>query len=121
MIEEVSQEIIEYLSYNDELRKTRYKDSDKPLEGHCYVATEALYQFLGGRESEYTPCQMTHEGTSHWFLRTPDGDVIDLTRSQFETEPNYDEGKGKGMQNTPSKRCKEVLQHLDELGYSVEY
>jgi hypothetical protein len=32
---------------------------------------------------------MTHERTSSWFLRVPDGDVIDLRRSQFETEANY--------------------------------
>jgi len=68
-ISSISNQIIEYLTDNDTLRKPRFKGSSNPLAGHCYVATEALYTYLGGSESSYTPQYVKHEGTTHWFLK----------------------------------------------------
>lgn len=120
MNNEVAAEIREFLSGNDDMLKDKYNNSDGgELEGHCYVATEAMYQYLGGRESEYQPCQVRHEGVSHWFLRCPNGSIIDLTKSQFDSEPPYEEGRARGMQNTPSSRCQTVLEHLRNNGFEV--
>lgn len=119
MIDTVGNEIIEFLSDNDELLKDEYQNSGGGLEGHCYVATEAIYQYLGGRESDHQPCQLKHEDVSHWFLRCPDGEVIDLTKSQFDSEPPYEKGRCRGMQNTPSNRCQIVLEHLRDSGFEI--
>ena len=110
----VSQQIISYLSHNDTLRKSEFKGSDDPLGGHCYVATEALYHYLGAEESSWTPHYVKHEGTTHWFLKhTQTEEIIDLTVTQFTTKPPYDEGTGCGFQNTPSQRCITVLKDLE--------
>ena len=109
----VSQEIVTYLSNNDELRKPKFKGSEQPLGGHCYVATEALYQYLGAEQSAWTPQYVKHEETTHWFLKHDQtGEIIDLTVTQFETKPPYNEGTGCGFQNSPSKRCVTVLEKL---------
>ena len=53
---------------------------DNPInktEGHCYIATEALYWLLGGSESKYKPFVLSNrvwpeeldEGETHWFLK----------------------------------------------------
>lgn len=92
----------------DDLRKAKYQG--KPgLTGHCYVASEALYHLLGGRESGWVPTFIRHEGEPHWYLRRGQ-QVLDPTASQFKTMPNYAMGIGKGfLTRLPSKRAKIVL------------
>lgn len=94
----------------NDLRIAPWKGSLKPMEGHCYVACEALFALLGGKASGWTPCFIRHEGQPHWFLRHKSGRVLDPTVSQFITCPNYSNGRGKGfLTKEPSKRAKEVL------------
>jgi len=113
-ISSISNQIIEYLTDNDTLRKPRFKGSSNPLAGHCYVATEALYTYLGGSESSYTPQYVKHEGTTHWFLKhDTTNEIIDLTVTQFDTRPPYHNSTGCGFQNTPSTRCQTVLDNID--------
>ena len=106
--------IIDYLSNNNELLKSEYKVAQHPLAGHCYVATETLYHVLGEKESDYTPCHVSHEGTTHWFLRHDgSGEIIDLTADQFNAIPPYKDGKGCGFQKSPSQRTRTVLSYLE--------
>ena len=98
----------------DDLRRPPWQGNPNPMAGHCYVASEAAYHLLGGKEAGLTPHQMHHEGTSHWFLRDKTGQVIDPTASQFKTAPNYDTAVGKGFLtgNKPSKRTRQLLSRI---------
>lgn len=76
----------------------------------CYAASEALYHAAGGKKAGYVPQQILHEGVSHWFLRGPSGEVIDLTASQFKTKVPYDQAKGVGfLTRCASKRARNIL------------
>ncbi len=94
----------------DDLRHPKYRGNPSPYAGHCYVASEAIYHLLGGKKAGYVPQFIRHEGQPHWFLRSPDGRVIDPTRDQFKTPVPYDKGKGKGFLTAqPSKRAARVM------------
>lgn len=97
----------------DDLRKAPYKGSCNPMTGHCYVASEALYHALGGKEAGWTPHNITHEGSPHWFLKHKDGAIIDPTADQFKTPVPYEKARGKGfLTRQPSKRAQEVLRRI---------
>lgn len=82
--------------------------------GKCYVASEAVYHMLGGKASGYTP-MVGHlydpEPFTHWWLRRPDGSVLDVTAEQFGSESfPYHEGRGSGfLTGGPSKRARELM------------
>lgn len=95
----------------DDLRKAPYKGNCNPMTGHCYVASEAMYHALGGKDAGWTPHQITHEGSPHWFLRHKSGAIVDPTADQFKTPVPYDKARGKGfLTKKPSKRAQIVLE-----------
>lgn len=78
--------------------------------GHCYVASEAAYYLLGGKEEGWKPMQMKHLGVSHWFLKHESGYILDLTRNQFKSPLDYSKARGAAfLTKTPSKRAKKLL------------
>lgn len=89
------------------------KPGENPMKGHCYVASEAAYHMLGGKEAGYTPMNIKHEGDSHWYLKHTGEKgtrYIDITESQFNSPVPHAEGKGKGfLTKNPSKRAKDVI------------
>ena len=103
----------------DDLRRSPWKGSSDPVAGHCSVASEAAYHLLGGKAAGYTPMFIRHEGAPHWFLRTPEGKVLDITATQFRTPVPYTQGRGKGFQTPrrdprtgvqlPSKRAQTLI------------
>src|SRR4051794_41072682 len=72
----------------------RYRGGDYEFDGHCYAASEA-YLYLAGEASGLQPMQLSDRGTSHWWLESEKGEIIDLTvgpddgRSDWE----YDDGR----------------------------
>jgi len=90
----------------ENLRKPAYKGNPIPSAGHCYIASELIYHALGGKEAGWTPNVLTHENSTHWFLRHTDGTILDPTSDQFSTPVPYEQGKGCGfLTKQPSKRC----------------
>ena len=78
--------------------------------GKCYMASEALYHLLGGKEAGLTPMVIRHHGLTHWYLRDRDGNYIDLTADQFDDSVDYKSGRGCGfLTKQPSKRTKELM------------
>lgn len=78
--------------------------------GHCYVASEAAYHMLGGKEKGWTPQFIRHVGRAHWYLKHESGQILDLTANQFRTPIDYSEGRGKGfMTKQPCKRTQLLL------------
>lgn len=94
----------------DDLRRAPWKGHPNPLAGHCYVASEAMYHLMGGKDSGLTPQFINHEGSPHWFLKSDSGIVYDLTAGQFETPVPYDQARGCGfLTSKPSKRAQIVI------------
>lgn len=86
--------------------------------GWCYAASEAAYHLLGGKEAGYTPMVASYyidlQRFTHWWLRRPDGTVLDITEGQFPYPFKYSWGKGCGfLTKKPSKRAQEIIDALD--------
>lgn len=93
--------------------KPEYNEASHPYYGHCYVASQVLYHELGGEEMGYTVYRMDHEGSSHWFLKNPDGKVLDPTWRQFKTKPDYSKAKRVAfLTKEPSKRAQDMRRLL---------
>lgn len=71
------------------------------LRGHCYVAAQALYFLLGGKEAGYEFRRLVHEDVSHFFVRSPSGANLDPTAEQFKTPIPYDNSKRSGLWGKP--------------------
>ena len=81
--------------------------------GNCYVTSEALFHLLGGKDGGWTPVRLRMEGDTHWFLRHKSGLIVDATKSQFGTSPEYSKGRGSGfLTKQPSKRAKILMERL---------
>ena len=102
----------------DLLRPAYRGHADNPLYGHCYVASEALFHLLGGRDSGYSPCfGKDDHGVTHWWLEDPlTGDRLDITADQYYSvgrEPPYAARKSGGfLTNEPSKRARIVMSRV---------
>lgn len=98
---------------DDRLRRPPYRGAANPVTGHCYVASEALYHLLGGRQAGWTPMFVMHEGAPHWFLKNVDGRILDATAGQFRTPVPYGHARGKGfLTRQPSKRARVVMDRI---------
>jgi hypothetical protein len=98
------------------------------IRGNCYVTCEALFHLLGGKTAGWKPMTMKHEGVQHWYLTntrfydhvSKSHVILDPTRVQFATRPDYSKGRGCGfLTKQPSKRAlalmpKLVWQGLDD-------
>lgn len=84
--------------------------------GYCYVASEALYHLLGGREAGWTPMRARVGEGTHWYLRHQDGTILDPTADQFppyEQAPIYLRGRGCGfLTRNPSRRTRVLLERV---------
>lgn len=89
-----------------------------PTAGHCYVATEALYYLLGGRESGCTPHNAKVDGVQHWWLVDAEGNAWDATIDQFGVPDDrlyelLSHGRGRGfLTKRPSKRALILLHRV---------
>lgn len=95
-----------------DLLHKKYRDNPR---AHCYIASEALYHMLGGPAAGLTPMNIVHEGSQHWFLRGPNGEIIDPTHGQFENPVPYENARGRGFLTAqPSKRAAEIIRRVQE-------
>jgi len=83
--------------------------------GHCYVASEAAYHLIGGKENGWKPFCMEVDLNTHWFLKHSSGFILDVTESQFKSKLDYSQAKGKGfLTKQPSKRTRKLLKKISE-------
>lgn len=94
--------------------KPLYRDEwtdERPTIGYCYVVAEVIYHYLAPKGSK--PYVMkTGEGETHWFLRDPDGNVIDETADQFDEPVDYSKGKPVPFQTKEISRRGKMLAKL---------
>ena len=97
----------------EDLLKPEYRGASRPFTGHCYVASEAYYHLSGGKDSGLKSKVLRHEGSTHWWLENPQGQVTDLTAEQFETPVPYEQGRGTGFLTLrPSKRGQTAIERI---------
>lgn len=78
----------------------------------CYEASEALYLLAGGKSAGLTPMRVKirpDDAQSHWFIRGPHGEIIDLTAGQFERPPDYSGAIGTGFFPRTATLTKELM------------
>jgi len=118
--EGIEQDIQKHLS--DDLRQKKYQGDEDPLKGHCYVAAEAAYHILGGKDKGWTPMNVQHEGDSHWFLKHSSGKILDPTAKQFKTPVPYETAKGKGfLTKQPSARAKKLIAKTQSIKEAFDF
>lgn len=103
---------------------------DHPVAGHCAIASEALYDLLGGAAAGYTPYVCGHNaqsahaldaGETHWWLRGPSGgkrgagEIFDVTVAQFDGPFPYHAGKPAGFMSPqpPSLRARRLIARVE--------
>lgn len=102
---------------SDDLLRPQYRHlpNRRPMTGHCYVASEALFHLCGGKPAGLKPMRVRHEGGTHWYLSTPAG-VVDATADQFETPVPYEHAVGNGfLTRQPSKRAAQVISRVGDV------
>jgi len=113
--------VIDNEKLNDVLRlmgkkylKPQYKNDwshEKPATGYCYVVTEVAYHYLAPKG--YAPYVMkTGDNDTHWFLKNPEGEIIDLTADQFDEIPDYSKGRPQNFLTKEISKRGEVLAQL---------
>lgn len=101
----------------DDLLSPAYRrlEGRRPTTGHCYVASEAIYYLMAGRNSSLRSYHINHEGASHWFLRHESGLVVDATADQFDSSVPYCDARRMAfLTATPSKRAWIVIRAVRE-------
>jgi hypothetical protein len=99
-----------------DLLKKEFRGGSHPLSGYCYISSEAAFHIMGGESSNYKPMFIKHEGLPHWFLRSTNGKILDITAKQFRTPVPYEKGIRKGfLTKNPSKRAVEVMRRITQL------
>lgn len=92
-------------------------DNGPHSTGFCYIAAEACFHLLGGREggvlSYYAAYEEDGMRCTHWWLRR-NGRIIDPTASQYTAlglKPPYHLGKGVGfLTKNPSRRARSLME-----------
>lgn len=111
-------DIIDKQSLDDALRKMGAKHvkppyrerwtSERPTTGYCYVLAELAFHYLAPEGSKPHLIHMEN-GDRHWFVRTPEGENIDLSADQIDEPFPYELGKPRSfMTPKPSKRARRI-------------
>ena len=97
--------------------RPQYKDRwspERPTTGYCYVVAEVVYHYLAPKG--YRPYVMnTGANDKHWFLKSPDGRVIDITDDQFDYELDYSQGKPQNFMTREISERGRILADLLDL------
>ena len=124
-VEEVRQMVQKALS--PELLKGRWRTEQGTLDGHCYVASEALWHLLDKTlwQPHYAVYEDAGGRATHWWLVHKDTlEIADPTKEQYDGYnfldknleagvPPYKIGKiGNFLTKEPSKRAKIVIDRV---------
>jgi hypothetical protein len=78
-----------------------------PTIGNCYYVSELLYYSLAPKGSK-PYILLDEDNEKHWFIKDPNGKVIDLTADQYDEPPDYSSGKCHALYPQLSKATKEL-------------
>lgn len=123
MEKEEIEKLIEIIkdSLSDDLLKPEYRklENRHRTTGHCYIASEALYHLIGGKDRVSSYSGRDSENDTHWWLVDKvTGEIYDPTAEQYYHEnekPPYENGRPCGfLTRVPSKRCAVLLERVKE-------
>jgi len=63
-----------------------------PTVGYCYVVCEVIHHCLASCKTR-PHILKTRPNRTHWFLKLPNGQVIDWTANQFSKQLSYNEAR----------------------------
>lgn len=98
-----------------DLLKGRWRNQNHPLQGHCYVAAEALWHLLD--KTIWRPVCASYvdsqgKATHWWLINIVTNEIADPTREQF-SQPPYHLGRRTGFLTLqPSARTKKLLEKI---------
>jgi len=115
----------EYVRDNPDIRKDEYAVDADPVNGSCYVLSEAYFHANGGVDSPFDVYRLgwndvndEWEG-SHWFLRNGET-IVDLSLTTREDGDNvpWEQANRRAFITgyEPSNRCERLLN-----GLGIEY
>jgi hypothetical protein len=114
--------------------KPCYRHPERPLQGCCYVGTEAFYHLIGGdylsaafleRWTATGLVVMYGSGGPHWSVRTDANEVIEFTDIDEDDEYPYEQDVAKSLRKDgtahrkpfmtvhPSRRARRVIGLVD--------
>ena len=80
-----------------------------PTTGYCYFVSEVICRYCCPECKSYYLIDDDNE--KHWYVKTPTGEIIDLTADQYDEKPDYSKGKRKSFRKE-SNTCKELATQL---------
>jgi putative hemolysin len=96
--------------------KKPYKHSwtpERPSTGYCYVVAEVVYHYCAPKGS-HTYRMETDEG-SHWFVKTPNGEIIDPTADQFDKPLDYRKAEKYALIPVSNEKMSKAARKLAKL------
>ena len=68
---------------------------NNPARGQCAVTALVIQDYLAG---DIIKCDVIGDEDSHFFNKLPDGEIVDLTRSQFAEGTKFENEKNAGRE-----------------------
>jgi len=92
---------------------------ERPTTNYCWVVSEVAFRLVMPEGTTCWQVDVDGHGRFHWFLKGPDGNIVDLTLDQAEDWreiPKYEEAKRYWFRPAMSRRGKKLAELLGILG-----
>lgn len=89
--------------------------SERPTTNYCWVVSEVALRLVMPRGTTCWRVDVTGNGFFHWFLKDPNGNIVDLTLDQAEDWkeiPKYEKAKRYWFRPAMSRRGKKLAELL---------
>ena len=89
--------------------------AERPTTNYCWVVSEVAYRLVMPAGTTCWRVDVDGHGRFHWFLKGPDGNIVDLTLDQAEgwwEIPEYEKAKRYHFRPTMSRRGKQLAELL---------
>ena len=93
--------------------KPQYRDRwtpERPTTGYCYVVTDVIFHYLAPEGSK--PYVVRMNGDTHYYLKLPNGEIVDDTSDQYDEPVPYEKGKPYPFPKKISPRGKKLAELL---------
>jgi len=93
---------------------------ERPTTNYCWVVSEVAYRLVMPEGTTCLQVDVDGQGFYHWFLKDPQGRIVDLTLDQMEgwwEIPEYERAKRYHFRPAMSRRGKKLA---ELLGISCE-
>lgn len=121
--DDIAKQLREYVREHPDVCKEEYRNEEDPIQGACYVLSEAYFHANGGTDSGLEVYRIGWDDVyadgagAHWFLRDEADRVIDLSlpTPAYGQDVPWNEARHRAFITgySPSKRCEHVLDALD--------